>query len=110
MKRAVIASVILCLGFAPALAAAPKVEAAVKTFKAVAGDAAKLKTYCEMSKTMEAMGEKEDAAAEAKIAGYMKQLGADFEAAWNIGDEVKEDSPDGKALNDALDDLQNKCP
>ena len=35
---------------------------------------------------MDAIGEKEDAAAEAKITGLMKQLGPDFEAAWNAGD------------------------
>ena len=31
-----------------------------------------------MTKVMDAMGEKQDAAAEAKIQGFMKQLGADF--------------------------------
>jgi hypothetical protein len=110
MKRAVVATAIFCLGAMPALAAAPKIEAAVKTFKAVGADAGKLKTFCEMSKTMESAGEKEDKALEAKIAGYMKQLGPDFESAWNAGDGVDENSADGKLLFAAMDDLQNKCP
>jgi hypothetical protein len=108
MKRLVVAAVAVCLA-APAFAAAPKVEAAIKTFKAVAGDPNKLKTFCAMSKVMDSMGEKADAAKEKEIDGYMKQLGADFEAAWTAGDGIDENSADGKALNAALDDLSGKC-
>ncbi len=39
----------------------------------------------------------------------MKQLGPDFETAWNAGDSVDENSPDGEKLNAALDELANKC-
>jgi hypothetical protein len=38
------------------------------------------------------------------------QLGADFKDAWNAVEEIDENSPDGKALNSALDQLEKKCP
>jgi opacity protein-like surface antigen len=43
MKRIVVAAVAVCLAAAPAFAASPKVDAAIKTFKAVSADPAKLK-------------------------------------------------------------------
>lgn len=99
----------ICLVVSPALAASPKIDAAVKTFKAVAGDAGKLKTFCAMSKVMESAGEKEDPKIDAQIQGFIKQLGADFETAWAAGEDVDENSADGKAYNAALDDLSAKC-
>ena len=109
MKRVVSAVVAVCLATVPALAASPKIDAAVKTFKAVGGDPGKLKTFCDMSKVMDAMGEKQDAASEAKIQGFMKQLGSDFETAWGAAEDLNETSPDGKAYNAALDELSSKC-
>ncbi len=44
-------------------------------FKQTEADASKLKTYCEVTKTMDTAGDKEDAATDAKIDGYLKQLG-----------------------------------
>jgi len=108
--RVLAACVALSLTIHPALAADPKIDAAVKTFKAVAADAGKLKTFCTMMKAMDAAGEKPTAAAQAQIDGYTKQLGPDFVAAWSAGESVNENSPDGKAWNDALDDLSGKCP
>lgn len=109
MNRVLVACAAICLLAQPALAASPKIDAAVKTFKAVGANPAKLKTFCEMTKVMDAMGDKEDKAAEAKITGYMKELGADFETAWNAGEGVQENSPDAKALDAALDELAGKC-
>jgi hypothetical protein len=99
----------LCLAASPVLAASPKVDAAVKVFKAVATDAGKLKTFCAMSKVMEQAGEKEDPKLDAQIQGFIKQLGPDFETAWGAGDDLDENSPDGKVYNAALDDLSGKC-
>jgi hypothetical protein len=110
MKRIVLAGVIACLGSYGALAASPKIESAVKTFKAVAADPGRLKTFCEMTRAMDAIGDKEDAAAEAKIDGLMKQLGPDFDAAWNAADDLDDNSEDGKAYGAAMDDLAGKCP
>lgn len=109
MKRILVTCIAVSLGAYPGFAASPKVEAAVKIFKAVSADAGKLKIFCEMTKAMDAMGDKQDAAAEAKIQGYTKQLGTDFETAWNAGDDADESTPDGAALRAALDDLAGKC-
>src|SRR5437879_1262944 len=109
MKRAVFAAVAVCLAAAPAFAASPKIDAAIKTFKAVSADPAKLKTFCDMSNAMDSAGDKPSPEADAKINGLMKQLGADFETAWGVADGLNENSPDGKAYNNALDDLAGKC-
>ena len=79
-------------------------------YKQVEGDPDKLKLFCEMSDVAEAQGDKEDAAADASIDGYLEQLGPDFEAAWETGEEADENSPDGKLLDAALDALGDKCP
>jgi hypothetical protein len=108
--RALIAALALCLVSAPAFAASPKIEAAIKTFKGVAANPAKLKLFCDMSKVMEKMGDKEDKALEAQIDGFLEKLGADFKAAWEAGDSVDEKSADGKALTAAIDGVAEKCP
>jgi len=91
------------------LAASPKIESAIKTFKAVAADSNKLKTFCAMTKVMDAAGEKEDPKLDAQIEGYMKQLGPEFTTAWGAAEGVDENSADGKAYNAAVDDLSGKC-
>lgn len=91
-------------------AADAKIEAAVKTLNAVAADSSKLATYCEMSKEMAASGEKPTPASEAKIDGFAKKLGPEFESAWNAGEGLAENSADAKSLSAALDNLDQKCP
>jgi hypothetical protein len=110
MKRTVLAGFTACLGAFAVVAASPEVDTAVKTFKGVAADPGKTGIFCAMTKTMDSMGEKDDPVADAKIADYMKQLGPTFEAAWKAADTIDESSPDGQALNGALDDLASKCP
>lgn len=97
------------LACSPALAASPMIDAAAKVFSAVAADPAKLKTFCEMSKVLEAAGDKEDPKIDAQVDGYIDQLGDDFETAWEAGEGLDETSPDGKAFNDAVDALEAKC-
>jgi hypothetical protein len=109
MMRFTVAFAALALIASPTLAADPKADAAVKAFKAVAANAGKLKTFCEMSKVAEAAGEKEDAVTEGKIDAYLKQLGPDFEAAWDVAEELDENSADGKIVHAALDELEDKC-
>ena len=109
MKRVVFAAVAACLAAHPVLGASPQVDAAVKTFKAVAADPAKVKIFCDMSKAMDEAGDKPTPAADAKINGFMKQLGKDFETAWGVAESLNDTSPDGKAYNQALDDLSGKC-
>jgi hypothetical protein len=109
MKRVVFAALAACLAAHPVLGASPQVDAAVKTFKAVAADPAKVKIFCDMSKAMDEAGDKPTPAADAKINGFMKQLGKDFETAWAAAESLNENSPDGKAYNNALDELSGKC-
>jgi hypothetical protein len=109
MSRALAACIAVCLAASPALAASPKVESAIKVFKAVAADANKLKTYCAMTKVMDAAADKEDPKLDAQIEGYMKQLGPDFVTAWNAAEGLDDNSADGKAYNTAVDDLSGKC-
>jgi hypothetical protein len=109
MKRVIFAAVAACLAAGPAVAASPKVDAAVKTFKALSADPAKVKIFCEMSKAMDEAGDKPSPATDAKISGFMKQLGAEFETAWAVAEDLNDNSPDGKAYNSALDELAGKC-
>jgi hypothetical protein len=65
MPRAVVACIAaLCLTVSPVLAASPKIDSAVSVFKSVSADAGKLKTFCAMTKVMDAAGDKEDAVAD----------------------------------------------
>lgn len=109
MKRILLAAAVACLGAYGAHAASPKIESAIKAIQAIATDPGKLKTFCEMAKAMDAMGDKDDPAAEDQIMALMKQLGPDFETAWNASDELDEKSEDGEAYNTAMDDLSAKC-
>jgi hypothetical protein len=87
------------------------VESAIKAFKAVSVDAAKLKTFCTMTKLLEGLGDSDDdEAADAKVSELIKELGPEFEAAWKTADNVEEESEDGQALNAALDEAIGKCP
>ena len=110
MMRPVLACAVVCLTAVAASAADPKVDSAIAAFKQVEGDPAKLAIFCELSDVVDAMGDKEDPAAEAQIDGYVEQLGPEFEAAWDTSDEVDENSPDGKLLDAAFDELDGKCP
>ena len=109
MTRPFLISAALCLTAITALAAESKIDSAVTTFKSVEGDAGKLKIFCEMTAAMDKAGDNPDAAADAQIDGFMKQLGPEFTTAWNAGEGVDENSADGKKLDAALDELGNKC-
>jgi hypothetical protein len=108
--RALLAAAALCLITEPALAASPKVEAAAEVFKAVAADAGKLKSFCELVELMDKQNNEEDKALQARIEGYFKQLGDDFATAWDAGGDLDEDSADGKAYGAAFDALVENCP
>lgn len=100
-----------CFAAGAAVAADASVESAVKVFGEVQNNPEKLKTFCTMVKVMDEAGEdeKKAEAAEKEVDGYIKQLGSDFETAWNSGADLPEDSPDAKKLDDSLDALQSKC-
>jgi hypothetical protein len=120
MPRTLFTCAIVCLTAVAVSAADPKVDSAISVFQQVGNDQGKLKIYCEMSDVGEPEGdaeepaasdnEKEDPAVEAKIEGYLNQLGPDFEAAWDTSEETDENSADGKRLSAALNALEDKCP
>jgi hypothetical protein len=107
--RLITTAVGICFLALAAHAASPKVDSASQVFQSVGADPAKVKTYCEMSKTMDNAGDKPDQATDAKIQDYIKQLGPEFEEAWNTGNDLDENSEDGKTYAAALDTLSNKC-
>ena len=94
-------------------AASEKVDAAVKTFNAIASDPGKLQTFCAMSKSMTAGDNEKDAtklaAIDKEVDGYMQSLGQDFQTAWNAGEELDPETPDGKAYYGALEGVSGKC-
>lgn len=86
-------------------------DAIKKAIEAVAGDPAKVTAYCSMAKKMDQVGEDDKAAeaASAEIDGYFKTLGAEFEGAWSGAQDAPEDSPQGKAFEEAMTKLDEKC-
>ena len=111
MKILLIFPVAACLLSPSAYAAGPDAATITKSIDATAADPAKSKTFCDMSKKMAEVGD-DDKKAEAagnEIDGYFKTLGTDFEAAWNAGQEAKEDSAEGKAFDEAMSKLDAKC-
>jgi hypothetical protein len=104
---------VCCLAFlaitVPAVADI-QIDSAISVFKKTGTDADKLMTFCAMSRTMEAGGDNGDPATKSEIDGYLKQLGPDFEAAWQLFRETDQNAPEGKALSQAVDQLGNQCP
>jgi hypothetical protein len=76
----------------------------------MAADANKLKTFCELMDLDEKLGDNQDPVLEAQMDKLLDQLGEDFELAWDVVEETDERSPDGRALNAALDQIEDKCP
>ncbi len=94
-----------------ALAADPKIEAAVATFDQVSATPEKLAAYCAMVKKMEDIGddEKKSEAASAEMEGYFKTLGPEFEEAWAAGENLADGSPDLEVLDTAMTKLDAGC-
>ncbi len=112
MKKFLAAFALCGLVSSPVLAANAAVESAVKTFDAVANDAAKLKVYCEMSKVMSSADAEDDSKAEEldkQMDGFMKQLGPEFQTAFEAGADLDPESEDGKVYDAAMDKLDDKC-
>jgi hypothetical protein len=111
--KPILAAVAVCGLLASPALANPTIDAAIKTFEAVAADPGKLKTYCEMSKLSAGGGDDADdsksEALDKQMQEYMKQLGQDFETAYEAGADLDPESADGKAYDAALDKLDDKC-
>ena len=112
MKKSLAAIALCGLLASPAFAANAAVDAAVKTFDSVAGDATKLKVYCEMSKVMSSADAEDDSKAEEldkQMDGFMKQLGPEFQTAFEAGADLDPESEDGKKYDASMDKLDEKC-
>src|SRR5262245_46392162 len=113
MKRVVIASLgawaVAVAGTGVAPAASPQVDTAIKAVQAVGNDPARLKLFCEFHKLLQAVGDKEDEAAQKQIEDLVAKIGPDFSAAWDVAEEIDENSEDGQEFYDAVDTLAEKC-
>jgi hypothetical protein len=111
--RALAAAVALSLVTAPALAASPQVEAAIKALEAIGADAKRLDRFCKVMEVVEGLQDRIDQL-ETEMANSLDQLlGADFKAAREAVRKIEEEaqeSADAKALNAAMDQLSDKCP
>jgi hypothetical protein len=96
-------------GSGPLWAASPQVEKAIKAIDAVANDPDRLKLFCELNGVLQEAGDKEDEATSKQIDDLIARIGADFGAAWDVGDELSETSPDGQEFYAAVDNLADKC-
>jgi hypothetical protein len=110
MRRLLLSFVLICLGIYSLAAADPKIESALRTFKAIGTDSGKLKTFCQMTKAMDDAGEKSTPEDDAKIDTLMKALGPDFQIAWDAVEGPDDKNPDVKLFYDGLDALVEKCP
>ncbi|MBO0765797.1 MAG: hypothetical protein J2P50_14600 [Hyphomicrobiaceae bacterium] len=97
------------LGSGVAAAASPQVETAIKAIKSVGNDPEKLKLFCQLNKLLQEAGDKEDAATQKQIEDLVTKIGSDFGAAWDVGDELDENSPDGQEFYAAVDTIADKC-
>jgi hypothetical protein len=117
MKRILIACAVIACGAGLAIAASPEVEKAIKTIQSATADPAKLKLFCEAlqeddddDNNKDAQAEKDDPAEEKQAQAALKQLGADFAAAWAIGEKLGEDSADATEFASAMEAISAKCP
>ena len=111
MKRNLMVALVAAVGLGAPLvmAASPPVAEAIKTLQTVGNDPARLKIYCDIQQAAEALGDKEDPAAEEKIDAMTKQLGPDFEKAFAVMEDLDENSADAKEFYEAFDQLDTKC-
>jgi hypothetical protein len=103
---------IIILAAAPARAASPQVEAAIKAVPKIETDPEKFRTYCRLSKEMAAVEEEDSAKTDElgkQLEELMKSIGPDVAAAWELLDELDPDTDDGKALIAAYEALEEKC-
>ena len=96
----------------PAHAASVQVQSAIASLAKLETDAAKLEAFCKINAELEAAGEDpaKSEALDRQMEAFVRTLGPEYVAAWDLVEELKPDSEDGKALNAAFDSLEDKCP
>jgi hypothetical protein len=95
---------------ASALAASSQVEAAIKAIQSVESDTNRMKTFCELMRIDEQNEKRTNPSLEAQMDKLLKELGPDFETAWELVEDTDPASDDGKVLSAALDRVGDKCP
>ncbi len=110
MKRALFV-VACCLAVSPVQAAEVDAATITKSIDAATADPVKAKAYCDLAAKFDEIGddEKKAEAAGDQIDGYFKVLGAEFEAAWDSGQNATEESAEGKAFDAAMTKLDATC-
>ena len=96
--RALVAVLALSLLTMAALASTPQVEAVAKAFQSLASDANRLKTFCELMKIDEQNEKPTSPSSEAQMDKLLNELGADFQAAWELVEDTDPASDDAKYL------------
>jgi hypothetical protein len=109
MQRLLIACAALACGATLTLAATPEVDKAIKTIQGVGADAAKMKLFCALEQAAESTDEKSAPALEKQVDEILGQLGTDFAAAWDIGDNLDDQSADGAEFSAAVAAVAAKC-
>ncbi|NJO21806.1 MAG: hypothetical protein HC868_01235 [Sphingomonadales bacterium] len=101
-----------CLLCVPAQAASVQVQSAIATLAKLETDVAKLEALCKINAELEAAGDDaaKSEALDRQMEAFVRSLGPEFVAAWDLAEELNPDSEDGKALNAAFDSLDDKCP
>lgn len=109
MKRILFACVAVAISAGAVPAASPAVELAIKTIEAVANDPTRLKLFCELNRLLQEHGDNEDPVIQKRVEDLVAKLGSEFATAWEVGDELDENSEDGQEFYAAVDALAEKC-
>lgn len=97
---------------APAQAASVQIQSAIASLAKLETDATKLEAFCKINADLEAAGEDaaKSEALDRQMEAFVRSLGPEYVAAWDLAEELNPESEDGKALNAAFDSLEDKCP
>jgi len=100
---------LLCL---PAHAASVQVQSAIASLGKLETDPAKVEAFCKINADLEAAGDDaaKSEALDRQMEVFVRSLGPEYIAAWDLAEELNPESEDGKALNAAFDSLEDKCP
>lgn len=101
-----------CMGASPSLAVTAQTQTAIKALSVLEADQAKVDTLCKLNKALEDAGEDQAkvAVADKQMDAFLDTLGADAQLAFDLADELDPASEDGKALEEAFERLEAKCP
>jgi hypothetical protein len=108
MKSRILAA-LFALSIQPVLAG-EQIEGASATLAAIELDPVKAQAYCDI--ILGAPEGSDDVAMEetqVKLEEYFKSLGPEYEALFQLGDEVADDSEEAKILDAAFDRLEARC-